>query len=162
MGWGVSARTISADTRQALQALSHECDSLRKTAKVLQVPHSLLSDILGNRHGHVSLANENRIRAVLNLPPLPAPVPIPPCPDCGSVHHARCHGNGGACVVLAQTERVVTARPPAKRPRRLVRPVATPTQNSRRLALGDTWRAIIEAGLAAREAVSGGQEEVSE
>ena len=150
MGWGVSARTISADTRQALQALSHECDSLRKTAKVLQVPHSLLSDILGNRHGHVSLANENRIRAVLNLPPLPAPVPVDPCPDCGSVHHARCHGNDGPVVVLAATERVVKAGGGRKR-KRLVRPVADETQNSRRIALGAGWREIIEAGLSALE-----------
>lgn len=79
-------------------------------------------------------------------------VPVPPCPDCGSVHHARCNGHGGACVVLAPTERVVAARPPAKRPRRLVRPVASAAQNARRQALGDTWREIIEAGLAAREA----------
>lgn len=81
-------------------------------------------------------------------------VPVPPCPDCGSVHHARCHGNGGACVVLGVAQRVVETREPqpAKRPRRLVRPVASAAQNARRQALGDTWREIIEAGLAAREA----------
>ena len=28
-------RTINPDTQQALQALSHECDSLRKLAQVL-------------------------------------------------------------------------------------------------------------------------------
>ena len=150
MGWGVSARTISADTRQALQALSHECDSLRKTAKALGVPHSVLADILAGRSGHVSLHAENRVRAALGLPPLPAPVLIPPCPDCGSAHHTRCNGNSGPVVVLAATEKVVRAGRGRKR-RRLVRPVATEAQNSRRLALGAGWREIINAGLDALE-----------
>jgi len=145
-----AARTVSPDTRQALQALSHECDSLRKTAKALGVHHSVLADILAGRSGHVSLHAENRVRAALGLPPLPAPVLIPPCPDCGSVHHARCNGNSGPVVVLAATERVVKAGGGRKR-RKLVRPVATETQNSRRIALGAGWREIIEAGLSALE-----------
>jgi hypothetical protein len=33
-------------------------------------------------------------------------IPVPPCPDCGSVHHARCNGNGGTVVVLAPGETV--------------------------------------------------------
>lgn len=37
-------------------------------------------------------------------------VPIPACPDCGSVHHARCNGHNGPVIVLAQGERVVTQR----------------------------------------------------
>lgn len=31
---------------------------------------------------------------------------VPLCPDCGSVHHARCNGNGGEAVVLAPGETV--------------------------------------------------------
>jgi len=93
---------------------------------------------------------EGRIRLALGLPPLPAPVPVDPCPDCGSVHHARCNGNSGPVVVLAATERVVKAGRGRKR-RRLVRPVATEAQNSRRLALGAGWREIINAGLDALE-----------
>ena len=147
-------RTINPDTQQALQALSHECDSLRKLAQVLQVPHSVLADILANRHGHVSLAAENRVRVALGLAPLSAPVLIPPCPDCGSAHHARCNGNSGPVVVLAATERVVKAGGGRKR-RKLVRPVATETQNSRRIALGAGWREIIEAGLSALEGRGG-------
>ena len=81
-------------------------------------------------------------------------VSVPPCPDCGSVHHARCNGNSGPVVVLAATERVVKAGGGRKR-RKLVRPVATETQNSRRIALGAGWREIIEAGLSALEGREG-------
>ena len=38
-------------------------------------------------------------------------IPVPACPDCGSVHHARCNGNAGAVVVLAPGETVTTPRP---------------------------------------------------
>ncbi len=43
-------------------------------------------------------------------------IPVPPCPDCGSVHHARCNGNGGHAVVLALGETV--RRPGQRRQRR--------------------------------------------
>lgn len=57
------------------------------------------------------------IDKVLAAPsPVPPLVPVPPCPDCGSVHHARCNGNGGQAVVLAPGETV--RRPAAKRQRR--------------------------------------------
>lgn len=45
--------------------------------------------------------------------PMARRVWIDPCPDCGSVHHARCNGNGGTVVVLAPGEtvrRVATSR----------------------------------------------------
>jgi hypothetical protein len=44
--------------------------------------------------------------------PQPPEIPVPPCPDCGSVHHARCHGNAGAVVVLAPGETVRKPRGP--------------------------------------------------
>ena len=141
---------ISPDTKQAVLASVAQCDSLRKTAKALRIHHAVLADVLNDRHEHVSRAAENRVRAALGLTPLPAPIPIEPCPDCGSVHHARCNGHAGPVVVLAATERVVKAGGGRKR-RKLVRPVATETQNSRRIALGAGWREIIEAGLSALE-----------
>ena len=36
----------------------------------------------------------------------------PACPDCGSVHHARCNGHNGAVVVLADGETVRRPRGP--------------------------------------------------
>ena len=55
--------------------------------------------------------------------PIPQPplVPVPPCPDCGSVHHARCNGNGGTAIVLAPNETVrrqgqARPRPRVRRP----------------------------------------------
>ena len=143
------ARTISADTKQAVLAAVAACDSLRSAAKVLRIHHAVLADVLNDRHEHVSRQSENRVRLAVGLSPLPAPVSVDPCPDCGSVHHARCNGNDGPVVVLAATEKVVRAG--RGRKRRLVRPVATEAQNSRRLALGAGWREIIDAGLDALE-----------
>lgn len=38
-------------------------------------------------------------------------VSVPACPDCGSVHHARCNGNHGTAVVLAPGQQVTTKKP---------------------------------------------------
>ena len=141
---------ISPDTKQAAYASVAQCDSLRKTAKALRIHHAVLADVLNDRHEHVSRAAENRVRAALGLTPLPAPIPIEPCPDCGSVHHARCNGHAGPVVVLAATERVVRASgAPKRKRRRLHRPVADEAQEARRVALGVGWGAVIEAGLKA-------------
>ena len=145
---------ISPDTKQAVYATVARCDSLRKAAQVVQVHHAVLADILADRHAHVSRQSENRVRVAVGLPPLPALIPVDPCPDCGSVHHARCNGNSGPVVVLAATEKVVKAGGSRKR-RKLVRPVAGEAQNSRRLALGAGWREVIEAGLSALEGREG-------
>jgi hypothetical protein len=57
------------------------------------------------------------IDKVLAAPtPKPPAIPVPACPDCGSVHHARCNGNGGHAVVLAPGETV--RRPGQSRQRR--------------------------------------------
>ena len=75
--------------------------------------------------------------------PMPTPplIPVPPCSDCGSVHHARCNGNGGVAVVLAPGE---TVRRPAqpKRRRRYWRPCLpaslTPEQRAQVVELAAT------------------------
>ena len=141
---------ISADTKQAVYVVVAQCDSLRNAARALRIHHAVLADILNDRHEHVSRAAENRVRAALGLTPLPAPIPIEPCPDCGSAHHTRCNGNSGPVVVLAATERIVGRGKPRNR-RRYHRPVATEAQEGRRAALGVGWQDVIEAGLRALE-----------
>jgi hypothetical protein len=72
------------------------------------------------------IANDNTYRpskGMLNVIidaglPMGRRVWIDPCPDCGSVHHARCNGNGGTAVVLAAGE---TVRRPTRRKRPVVR-----------------------------------------
>ena len=71
------------------------------------------------------IANDNTYRpskAMLNSIietdlPMARRVWIDPCPDCGSVHHARCNGNGGTAVVLADGETVRRPGTPQKRKR---------------------------------------------
>lgn len=49
--------------------------------------------------------------------PMPRRVWIDPCPDCGSVHHARCNGHAGEAVVLGEGERIVRPSKKSARPR---------------------------------------------
>lgn len=81
-------------------------------------------DTVANHYG-ISKAAAHRLANDENYRPsqstidriLAAPKPqcrkvlIDPCPDCGNVHDARCHGNGGPAVVLAPGE---TVRQPAQ------------------------------------------------
>ncbi len=110
------------DTRKAIFALPGRPTD-RGRCVALNLPLSwrgTLNRIANNFP--VSLDKENEVRLRLGLPTIYPPlVPVPPCPDCGSVHHARCHGNGGPVVVLAPGE---TVRRPAKAKRR--RPVRRP------------------------------------
>ena len=100
------------DTRSALFAL--QCaptDRGRCVALCLPLSwRGTMNRILNNFP--VSLDKENEVRYRLGLPAIYPPlVPVPACPDCGSVHHARCNGNAGAVVVLAPGETVTTPRP---------------------------------------------------
>jgi transcriptional regulator with XRE-family HTH domain len=60
-------------------------------AQRLGVSQGTISHIMHRRHANVSLAMENKVRVGLGMSPLPAPITIPPCPDCGSAHHGRCY-----------------------------------------------------------------------
>ena len=137
-------------TKESVVAAVKSLNGLSALSRRTGINKGVFSLVLHHENPPISRQMEGRIRLALGLPPLPAPVPVDPCPDCGSVHHARCNGNSGPVVVLAATERVVKAGRGRKR-RRLVRPVATEAQNSRRLALGAGWREIINAGLDALE-----------
>ena len=137
-------------TKESVVAAVKSLNGLSALSRRTGINKGVFSLVLHHENPPISRQMEGRIRLALGLPPLPAPVLIPPCPDCGSAHHTRCNGNSGPVVVLAATERVVKAGGGRKR-RKLVRPVATETQNSRRIALGAGWREIIEAGLSALE-----------
>jgi hypothetical protein len=107
----------SKETQDALMAvLGPKTDRWRCVA--LGLPEHWRGTIGRIRNGFaVSLSKENEVRYRLGLPAIYPPlVPVPPCPDCGSVHHARCNGHEGAVVVLAPGETV--RRPGQSKPRR--------------------------------------------
>jgi len=106
-------------TRNALNAIPG-AKTDRAKCVALNLPLSWRGTIGRIRKGEaVSMEKENIVRLQLGLPMLTPPlVPVPPCPDCGSVHHARCNGNGGTAIVLAPGE---TVRRPGQRLRPRVR-----------------------------------------
>lgn len=106
-------------TSDALQQLRFSLGnpSTRAMCRALGLPEkdsALVSRVLRGRE--VSVRAENRLRAALGLPPLiVGDVVVPACPDCGSAHHARCHGQVPAkVVVLASDQRV--SRVPRRNP----------------------------------------------
>ena len=137
-------------TKESVVAAVKSLNGLSALSRRTGINKGVFSLVLHHENPPISRQMEGRIRLALGLPPLPAPVLIPPCPDCGSAHHTRCNGNSGPVVVLAATERIVGRGKPRNR-RRYHRPVATPEQEARRVALGAGWREIIEAGLSALE-----------
>ena len=137
-------------TKESVVAAVKSLNGLSALSRRTGINKGVFSLVLHHENPPISRQMEGRIRLALGLPPLPAPVLIPPCPDCGSAHHTRCNGNSGPVVVLAATERIVGRGEPRNR-RRYHRPVATPEQEARRVALGAGWREIIEAGLSALE-----------
>lgn len=76
--------------------------SYRKTASALGVPYTLIRDIIKRKHDHVSTDTENALRRTLGLPMVLPMVPVSACPDCGSVHHGRCHGRQVALRPVSQ------------------------------------------------------------
>jgi len=80
-------------------------------AASLGLPTWLVADVLHERHEHVSLRAENRVRRALGLEPVGA-YEVPPCRTCGGLHVAEdCQGKGeGQVVVLAEGESVRPAR----------------------------------------------------
>lgn len=100
-------------TMQALERLAG-AKSHRAKCVALGLPLSwrgTVGRILAGRA--VSLDKENEVRQRLGLHPVTPPlVGVPPCPDCGSVHHTRCNGHEAAVVVvLAPGQAVTTKRP---------------------------------------------------
>lgn len=79
-------------TCEAISSLVERLGTQRAAAKFLGVAPAIVNDILRGRVSHLSRERENEIRASLALPALPPQVMIDACPDCGSVHHGRCHG----------------------------------------------------------------------
>lgn len=82
---------VCISTFDAITSLVGRFGSQSAAAKFLGVSSATISDILRGRVSHISRERENQIRVSLALPPLPALVTIPSCPDCGNVHHGRCH-----------------------------------------------------------------------
>jgi len=105
-------------TRNVLCLVAAPTD--RAKCKAMGLPEHWRGTIGRIRKGEaVSLDKENIVRLRLGMSVLAPPlIPVPPCPDCGSVHHARCNGNGGTVIVLAPGE---TVRRPGQRTRPAVR-----------------------------------------
>ena len=95
------------ETLAAVRKSIESAGSLRKAAKRLGITPAALSDIVRERHDHVSLRTENKVRIALDLAPLPARIEVDPCPDCGGLHSGRCHGKP---VVLRPIRRRIITR----------------------------------------------------
>ena len=97
--------------------------SLAALAESLQESPGVLSDILNQRHDHVSLTAENRVRGKLGLRLLPHLVAIMSCPSCGGAHVlADCHGAPVAEVVALAPGESVRKPGKARARRRYLRP----------------------------------------
>lgn len=97
---------LAADTVSEVRKAIGHYGSQRAASRAISIPQSVLSDIVRERHAHVSVATECRVRTALGLPVLVLHT-VPACPDCGSIHTGRCHN-----------------RPVAVRPVRTLKPLA--------------------------------------
>lgn len=105
-------RTLDAATVCAVKELIRREGSLRKAANVLGVSHGVVAHVVNERGNHVSHATENRLRLTLSLPPLPQPILIPPCKDCGGAHYGDCNGKPVAIRPVSQRNyRTIHAMP---------------------------------------------------
>lgn len=113
---------LSKDTREALKAAVGAFGSMRRWAREHGLSPALVSDILSGHDEDVSVRAENRVRAVLGLPPIPPRLPAACCPDCLArgieiVHGdgLRCHGKENAiAIIIGGDEKVVRARKRAR------------------------------------------------
>ena len=148
-------------------------------AQLCELLHSKYSRALWNKYerGDMQLTRQmrNELRAAVGLPVLPptvAEAAAAASPDAavwqvgtGPAEHVimvaspeplTLHVNGAVSAASGtapcrQNGDVTEVTRTGRKRRQYTRPVATVTQNSRRLALGAGWREIIEAGLSALE-----------
>jgi len=112
--------TPHASTVTALSARRNGL-SLRGLARALHYTENFaptLGDVLNGRAGVITISTENDLRARLGLAPIPAPLTVPPCPDCGNVHTGRCHGKPVAQVVCLAPDETVRPGAQPRNPRR--------------------------------------------
>lgn len=130
-------------TQQAIQGAYAIYGTWRKTALALKYPANfatILNQIAKGKGGAISPAKEDELRQRLGFSILYG-ISVPPCTDCGSVHHTRCHGNSGPVIVLAENQRVVEEKPKsAPKGRKRFRPDMTETQYNRWLAMSKEER----------------------
>lgn len=88
-----------------------------------------ISDALNGKA--MSRTRENWLRTQIGGDPLPTLCEVEACPDCGSVHHARCNGNNGAVIVLGEGQRVSGRRAPRRYQRISDMPVSMLAQSIR-------------------------------
>jgi len=97
------------DTIEALRERRNG-QSLRQLAAELGIAPGVLSDALNERHEHVSLRAENRLRVALGLPPV-GTYTAPFCPSCGGKHYLDdCRGKKGELAIVGPTEKIVDVR----------------------------------------------------
>ena len=68
---GLFAGAVMLDVEITKRLRQRKNGSMRKLARELDLPHSLVSDALTGRHNHIGRNAENRLRVALGLPPLP-------------------------------------------------------------------------------------------
>lgn len=81
---------LDPQTIDAVKAAVDE-STQKAIARRAGVSQGTISHIMHERHEHVSLETENKVRAALGLSQLAAKIAVDPCPDCGGSHHGRCH-----------------------------------------------------------------------
>lgn len=69
---------IQQSTIRRLASVRKNYDSIRSMARDLQMPHGVLSDILAQRHAHVSWRQENAVRGKIGLEPVSRDIELLP------------------------------------------------------------------------------------
>ena len=98
--------------------------------------------------GHISIAEENFIRARLGLFSKPHTAPAPVCQTCGVVHAVGdCHGVDGEPVILPDGARIVSPAKTRRKRKRYWRPAIPPE-------LRDELEPIIKKFISTRTAAA--------